>query len=204
MGMMVCQTKGIFRFSIRLVKKFQIETLTSAAVVASQALQHSLPASQSLNLWYNAKCLVAGHHHLEHCEHMLSFEIKILQVSYLLCTLHICSRWTLGPLELILYFLAYFMMLSVPPTTENYFNHLSSKGKYKLSYKRHICWVLYHFITGKWYSLICCISYTPGQYMFKIFCVEQRMFIYNTSTIFTSCKKHRQKFHKKYPASTMS
>jgi len=50
MVMMVCQTKGILRFLIWMVKKFQTETQTSSAVVASQALQHYLPDPQSLNL----------------------------------------------------------------------------------------------------------------------------------------------------------
>lgn len=43
--MMVCQTKGILRFLIWMVKKFQTETQTSSAVVASQTLQH-LPDPQ--------------------------------------------------------------------------------------------------------------------------------------------------------------
>jgi len=103
MGMMVCQTKGILRFSIWMVKKFQTETHTSSAVIASQTLQHYLPDSQSLNLWYYAKRLVAGHHHPEHRQHMLSFEIKRYQVSHLLPTLQICPHWALGPIELILF-----------------------------------------------------------------------------------------------------
>jgi hypothetical protein len=69
MGMLACQTKDIIRFPIRMVKKFKTETLTSSAVVASQTLQHDLPDSQSLR--HYVKCLVAGHHHTEHRQHVV-------------------------------------------------------------------------------------------------------------------------------------